>query len=360
MRSLQDMSLLLLSGFLFLFDREPEYTFIMAFLFGVILCCLGYFTESRRLHCALCLLFLGSAVFLPAFCCFSPAAVYILLREHSRPALIFGLIFYGVSLCRYSDRPFFFSAWSLLMLLTAFFLERRTEAADLLEQNIRKLRDDSTENSLLLTEKNRALMEKQDYEIYAATLRERNRIAREIHDNVGHLLSRSILMVGAAKTVNQSEAVAPILENLNRSLDQAMTSIRTSVHDLHDESVNLKESAESLVKDFSFCPVSLTYDMGLDIPREVKYCILSILKEGLSNIARHSGASLASVTIREHPAFYQFSIEDNGNGGCAFSGGIGLSNMRDRLASLHGTLQIRSEKGFHLFITIPKEQELSL
>ena len=360
MRSLQDMSLLLLSGFLFLFDREPEYTFIMAFLFGVILCCLGYFTESRRLHCVLCLLFLGASVFLPAFCCFSSVAVYILLREHSRPALAFGLIFYGVSLYRFSDRLFFFSAWSLLMLLTAFFLERRTEAADLLEQDIRKLRDDSTENSLLLTEKNRALMEKQDYEIYAATLRERNRIAREIHDNVGHLLSRSILMVGAAKTVNQSEAVAPILENLNRSLDQAMTSIRTSVHDLHDESVNLKESAESLVKDFSFCPVSLTYDMGLDIPREVKYCILSILKEGLSNIARHSGASLASVTIREHPAFYQFSIEDNGNGGCAFSGGIGLSNMRDRLASLHGTLQIRSEKGFHLFITIPKEQELSL
>ena len=121
MRSLQDMSLLLLSGFLFLFDREPEYTFIMAFLFGVILCCLGYFSESRRLHCVLCLLFLGSAVFLPAFCCFSSAAVYILLREHSRPALAFGLIFYGVSLCRYSERPFFFSAWSLLILLTAFF-----------------------------------------------------------------------------------------------------------------------------------------------------------------------------------------------------------------------------------------------
>ena len=155
MRSLQDMSLLLLSGFLFLFDREPEYTFIMAFLFGVILCCLGYFTESRRLHCVLCLLFLGSAVFLPAFCCFSSGAVYILLREHSRPALAFGLIFYGVSLCRYSERPFFFSAWSLLILLTAFFLERRTEAVDLLEQDIHKLRDDSTENSLLLTEKNR-------------------------------------------------------------------------------------------------------------------------------------------------------------------------------------------------------------
>jgi signal transduction histidine kinase len=42
-------------------------------------------------------------------------------------------------------------------------------------------------------------MEKQDYEIYLATLRERNRIAREIHDNVGHMLSRSILQIGALK-----------------------------------------------------------------------------------------------------------------------------------------------------------------
>ena len=48
-------------------------------------------------------------------------------------------------------------------------------------------------------------MEKQDTEIYLATLKERNRIAREIHDNVGHMLSRSILMVGALKTVNQAE-----------------------------------------------------------------------------------------------------------------------------------------------------------
>ena len=64
-----------------------------------------------------------------------------------------------------------------------------------------KLRDDSTEKNLLLEEKNHMLVEKQNYEIYTATLKERNRIAREIHDNVGHLLSRSILITGAAKAV---------------------------------------------------------------------------------------------------------------------------------------------------------------
>ena len=141
-----------------------------------------------------------------------------------------------------------------------------------------KLRDDSTEKNILLEEKNHMLVEKQNYEIYTATLKERNRIAREIHDNVGHLLSRSILITGAAKAVSSSEAVSPLLDSLDISLNQAMTSIRTSVHDLHDESVNLRESVEGLISEFQFCPVSLDYDMGLEIPREVKYCFISYCK----------------------------------------------------------------------------------
>lgn len=157
------------------------------------------------------------------------------------------------------------------------------------------------------------LVEKQNYEIYTATLKERNRIAREIHDNVGHLLSRSILITGAAKAVSSSEAVSPLLDSLDISLNQAMTSIRTSVHDLHDESVNLRESVEGLISEFQFCPVSLDYDMGLEIPREIKYCFISIVKEALSNMVRHSNATGAHIVMREHPALYQLCIEDNGN-----------------------------------------------
>lgn len=253
-----------------------------------------------------------------------------------------------------------------------------------------KLRDDSTEKNLLLEEKNHMLVEKQNYEIYTATLKERNRIAREIHDNVGHLLSRSILITGAAKAVSTSEAVSPLLDSLDISLNQAMTSIRTSVHDLHDESVNLRESVEGLISEFQFCPVSLDYDMGLEIPREIKYCFISIVKEALSNMVRHSNATGAHIVMREHPALYQLCIEDNGSlqkNPCDFqrsaanktSGtffgtslsqqvteadnfspqnrGMGLSNIRDRLIPLHGTLQITTDHGFRIFITIPKEQE---
>ena len=137
-------------------------------------------------------------------------------------------------------------------ILLSLVLKLKEEAYEELEQEYRKTRDDSKERNLLLQEKNRSLIEKQDYEIYTATLQERNRIAREIHDNVGHLLSRSILITGAAKAINASDALSPVLDDLDHSLNQAMTSIRTSVHDLHDESLNLKEAAESLTSDFTF------------------------------------------------------------------------------------------------------------
>ena len=146
-------------------------------------------------------------------------------------------------------------------ILLSLVLKLKEEAYEELEQEYRKTRDDSKERNLLLHEKNRSLIEKQDYEIYTATLQERNRIAREIHDNVGHLLSRCILIVGAMKIVNEDEKLSSSIEQLEESLNTAMTSVRESVHDLHDDSVNLREVTEELVGEFTFCPVDLSYDM---------------------------------------------------------------------------------------------------
>lgn len=390
MRHLENTGLLILSGFFFLFFQKPDETFICAFLLSVGTCCAGYFSESKKLHLLLCAAFMSAAVAVPEMSAFFPAIFYILIQDHFYlPALAGGLLYLYVIQTMNSD-IFLFSFWGILFFIVAFFLQFRTEAEEKLRQDFMKLRDDSTEKNLLLEEKNHMLVEKQNYEIYTATLKERNRIAREIHDNVGHLLSRSILITGAAKAVSSSEAVSPLLDSLDISLNQAMTSIRTSVHDLHDESVNLRESVEGLISEFQFCPVSLDYDMGLEIPRDVKYCFISIVKEALSNMARHSNATSAYIVMREHPALYQLCIEDNGKipgSSCisqsfsenrtsdSFFGnprhlqntgwydfstqnrGMGLSNIHDRLAPLHGTVQITTDHGFRIFITIPKEQE---
>ena len=246
----------------------------------------------------------------------------------------------------------------LLGEIIAWILATDAEKHNKMYFEIRRIKDDSEERTLLLAEKNKALQEKQNYEIYAATLRERNRIAREIHDNVGHLLSRTILLTGAAKTLNRDKNMESLLEGLDTSLNSAMNSIRSSVHNLHDESETLREITEGIIKDFENC--TMEYDMSEIIPNKIKYCFATIIKEALSNVIKHSNATAVKIVLREHPALYQLCIEDNGKGYSekeADSKGIGLKNMQERVTSLGGTLQINGKNGFRIFAVIPKQQD---
>lgn len=221
--------------------------------------------------------------------------------------------------------------------------------------------DNSHELSRVLQAKNRDLIERQDTEIYMATLRERNRIAREIHDNVGHMLSRSILQTGALLAVNTDERRTPMLLSLKETLDTAMSSIRSSVHDLHEDSVDLPHAVEEILRPLAGYTLHYEYDLSQEIPQSLKYCMISIVKEAVSNILRHSNADTVTLILREHPAFYQIWIQDNGRGASSFAAGlnsgIGLIGMRERLAAFSGTLDISTESGFRLFIHIPKQNE---
>lgn len=300
---------------------------------------------------------------------FFPLLLYQTLSAGLFPLAVAELPLWGFLVFQINRFPAVLCLLGIFGFVLSFFLWLYARKYQALYQDFHQIRDDSEEHTLLLSEKNKALLEKQDYEIYAATLRERNRIAREIHDNVGHVLSRSILMTAACKTINKNDSLDPLLGNLEESLNGAMNSIRSSVHDLHDDAIDLEDAIKGLVKDFTFCPVNLTYDMSRQIPREVKYSLISITKEGLSNVMRHSNADSVDILLREHPALYQLCIEDNGtpeneipdiqtvsdsNKAKNTSGGMGLSNIRDRAKALGGTVQITQENGFRIFVTIPK------
>ena len=389
MRYFTDSAILLLYSMLAFFYVPADQALVFSLLFTVILGCVTYLcraseTESWS-HNSLpvlkrfdnrILVLTGSYVifgfcslWIPDLLLFFPPLLYQTLSAGLFPLAVVELPFWGLLAFRFHKFPEFLCLAGIFGFILAFFLWSHTRQYEILTRNFRQSRDDSEEHALLLSEKNKALLEKQDYEIYAATLRERNRIAREIHDNVGHVLSRSILMTAACKTINKNEALDPLLGNLEESLNGAMNSIRSSVHDLHDDAVNLEDAIKGLVKDFTFCPVTLTYDMSRQVPREVKYSLISITKEGLSNVMRHSNADSVNILLREHPALYQLCIEDNGTLGSKIpdiqtdadsnkmetvSGGMGLSNIRDRVKALGGTVQITQEKGFRIFVTIPK------
>lgn len=388
MRYFTDSILLFLYSTLTFFYVPADQSLVFALLFAVILCCITYLCRICRTSCSrnslpvlkrsgniipvlagsfvifgLCSLWFSDLLL------FFPLLLYQTLSAELFPLAVAELPLWGFLVFQINRFPAVLCLLGIFGFILSFFLWLYAGKYQTLYQDFHQIRDDSEEHALLLSEKNKALLEKQDYEIYAATLRERNRIAREIHDNVGHVLSRSILMTAACKTINKNDALDPLLGNLEESLNGAMNSIRSSVHDLHDDAVDLEDAIKGLVKDFTFCPVNLTYDMSRQIPREVKYSLISITKVGLSNVMRHSNADSVNILLREHPALYQLCIEDNGTPGNGIpdiqteadinkekstSGGMGLSNIQDRAKALGGTVQITQENGFRIFVTIPK------
>lgn len=261
------------------------------------------------------------------------------------------------------DKEWYINFTLIIYLFMAYHFARTSRLLEIKEMEIKRVRDTSKEFLLLLESQNKQLIEKQNYEIYLATLKERNRIAREIHDNVGHMLSRAILMVGAILAINRQEEIKESVIQLKDTLSEAMDSIRNSVHDLHNEAFDLQEEIKKVIQTFLFCRVEFDYDIEDDIKRDLKYSFIAIIKEALSNIIKHSNATLVKIIIREQPGFYQLVIEDNGINNKKVKDkelkkeGIGLENMKDRVAAEKGRIYITHEKGFRIFISIPKKQE---
>ena len=222
---------------------------------------------------------------------------------------------------------------------------------------LQQMRDDAAENNLALRDRNEAITLAQDSEIHIATLKERNRIAREIHDNVGHMLTRSLLQAGALIVINKDEDMKEPLESLKNTLDTAMTSIRSSVHDLYDDSIDLEKSIKDSIRtvDERF-EVKLDMDTDSDMPGRIKLCILGVIKESLSNAVKHSNGDKIFISVQEHPAFYRLLIQDNGSCTKISQTGIGLENMQERARSAGGVINFTpSPEGFRIFMTIPKK-----
>ena len=352
-----DKGILFGLGAVLLFQRQEFVIPVVVLLTALIFSSFSLYLTDAKILGILWMGYLVLCVIRPEFSYFLPLLLYDSMWYSFYWGLA-GVLFY------YPAREIYTGWMSMLWLLTAFlavYMAYKSEKNDRLDADIIHLRDTDTELKLVMEQRNRELLEKQENEIYLATLRERNRIAREIHDNVGHMLSRSILQVGALATICKEETIRQQLAGINDTLNQAMNSIRESVHDLHDDAIDLRQAAYEAVKDMrKNYDVHIEYDMSAHIPRNVKYCFIAIVKEGMSNIIKHSNADKVDIIFREHPGFYQLCIEDNGNVSHSVKEsdhGIGISNMRERVEALGGTLNIRQKNGFRIFATVRKEME---
>ena len=293
------------------------------------------------------------SLFVPEILFFLPVLCYQLCVKKPTPILLFSLLPVIRSFFTFDDISTCFLVFFLLGV--ALLLSYRERQFSQTASDLIKLRDTDTEEKLSLQEQAHTLIENQDAKIKIATLQERTRIAREIHDNVGHLLSRSILQVGAMLTVKKDDESLLLLKE---SLDDAMQGIRSSVHDLRDDALDLETSTRQILADYSAYRTSFEYDIAPELPVAITYCFLTVTKEALANIVKHSNADTIRINMKEYTSLYQLSIGDNGTDIQIPEGntGMGLENMQARVAALKGTIRFSTQNGFHIFVSVPKEQ----
>ena len=255
-------------------------------------------------------------------------------------------------------------ALALVFCALAVLLALRTVQEEAARKSLHVVRDDLREKVLTLQDTNAQLLQAQDYELRAAALAERTRIAREIHDGVGHRLTRLLLQVKALQVVHRDEpGVVADLTTLDSGLDEALDSMRRSVHALSDDGEELATSLNLLGSRCGIESVSVDCPTDVEPPAAVARCVVAVVREALTNAARHGGARSARVAVTDYPAFWQVTVDNDGivpaEGELAVGGrvgsGLGLRSMTERVEALGGRVRITPRPRFTVFATIPKD-----
>ncbi|MBQ8086709.1 MAG: sensor histidine kinase [Lachnospiraceae bacterium] len=293
-----------------------------------------------------------------------PIALYgaVIIRNYVAGfiALIAAIAYVG------SDAPVSVILYVELLLVVSVYLSIKSSRNEKLKKEVIGFRDESVIKEDALKKKNSELISAKDEEVNLGMLKERNRIAREIHDNVGHMLTRAILQLGALITICKDENLKAGLNNLKETLDTAMNNIRNSVHDLRDESIDIPSAIEEIAMPLKENRnLKLDIDISSDVDKNIKYAIIGVVKEGVSNIIKHSDNENVDITLIEHPVMYQLVIHDYGKmekhnltaDEIDYSG-MGLDNIRARVNGVGGNVLITNKNGFRIFVTIGKRDVL--
>ena len=217
-----------------------------------------------------------------------------------------------------------------------------------LERDVLGTRDQLTNEFRALQLKHKELLANAGEQDRQVRMDERMRIARDLHDVVGHHLSGALLQLEAVRVLNRDETLKPLIADLDMTLDSGMTRIREALHDLHDEGFDLEAKIKASLERLPNVRTRVNVRLDAPLPENVKLDIWALVQEGITNFARHSNGDALTITVLDQPAFYSVRIADNGTPppGRRIVEGLGLSGMREICARHLGHLTIQTERGF--------------
>ena len=199
-----------------------------------------------------------------------------------------------------------------------------------------------------------------------AETRERNRLAREIHDTIGHALTG--IVAGLDACIATFEAVPDLtrqqLPKIRESALRGITDVRRSVKKLRPddlEKLPLREALQTMIRDFAASTGMKIAFTSSSWPGQLREdeeeVIYRVVQEGITNANQHGHATYVAVEIWAEAGWLHIVRADNGEGCKKVKPDFGLRHMQERLELLKGTLCYYSKNGFIIEAAIPMHQE---
>jgi len=200
-----------------------------------------------------------------------------------------------------------------------------------------------------------------------ATLQERNRIAREIHDGLGHTLAAQTIQLNNALLFwkSEDEKALEFLKQAKQLGSEALLEIRKSVSVLRSnplQGLSLESAIDKLLQNFqrmTAIEVSNSIRLPVLLSQEMNTTLYRIVQESLTNIHKHADATVVTVGLQQHAGQIYLSIADNGKGfdPAKNTTGFGLQGMRERVAAAGGQFAIysKSGNGCRISVSLPSQ-----
>lgn len=199
-------------------------------------------------------------------------------------------------------------------------------------------------------------------------VRERNRIAREVHDTLGHSLTGVLVNLEAAKRLASidSDKTAELIEKSQAITREGFNDIKRALKALKPLSIEentLENAITNIIERFEE-KKDLSINTVIDIPNiddlELKTNLYRIIQEIITNCSRHSEASILNINIESNNNTLRINTDDNGKGCSQIREGNGLKGIRERIELLGGDIYFNSSEneGFNTTIYIPMKNHL--
>ncbi len=189
---------------------------------------------------------------------------------------------------------------------------------------------------------------------HLAKLAERERIARDLHDLLGHTLSLITLKASlASRLADRDPARAAVeIRDVERISREALTEVRAAVAGYRDAGLASQVTRAESILRAAGVDMHATIDSVSSLSPPEEAVLSLILREAVTNVVRHAHATTCDITLSSEDGIRTLCIQDNGHGKSAPDGN-GVTGMRERIKSLGGTLAIESFPGTRVRVTLP-------